>query len=92
MLVELPCILRCFPFFIFSPYFNFNDNVISWPIYFCLQDDHSHNVTSGEGFNPLDEKSPEQLQDVLNSSKIFIPLSNPRCRYLLNALNKIIHL
>ncbi|CAI6352825.1 unnamed protein product [Macrosiphum euphorbiae] len=48
--------------------------------YDSIEDDHPHNVTSGcEDFNPLDEKSSEQLQDVLDSSKIFIPLSTPRC-------------
>jgi len=53
-------------------------------IYVYSQDDHPHNVTSDEGVNALGEKSTEQLQDVFNSSKIFIPLSTPRCRYLLN--------
>ncbi|KAF0759642.1 Uncharacterized protein FWK35_00036416 [Aphis craccivora] len=43
-----------------------------------LGDDHQNNVSSGEGFNPLYEKSSEQQQDVLSSSKIFIPLSTPR--------------
>jgi len=86
VLGELFCILRRFHClnFIFSPYLDLNHNVISWIIYFCSQDDHPHNMTSGcEGFNSLHEKSFEQLQDVLDSSKIFIPLSTPRCRYLL---------
>uniref|UniRef100_A0A2S2NSK1 Uncharacterized protein n=1 Tax=Schizaphis graminum TaxID=13262 RepID=A0A2S2NSK1_SCHGA len=55
------------------------------PIECDIEDDRQNNASSGEGgFNPLYDKNSEdmlqrQKQDVLSSSKIFIPLSTPRC-------------
>lgn len=56
-------------------------------MYVFSQDDRQHNVNSDEGHNPLgenNEKNSGQLQDLLNSSKLFIPSNTPRFRYINN--------
>lgn len=66
----------------------------------CLQDGRQRNATSEESRGPnggeengdrTSQKDSEQLCDLLNSSKLFIPSNTPRCRYRDVSVSKKTH-